>query len=295
MAVLLLLLLLEPATEAQFRFATSDATGFDRKRRAEPGDWLHRFPEAGQSFERYVRSGPVRGGAGGRSEAKSPPSDSAGAGAGIAFLPVGPFAETERALLQTTVAFARLWFDLEATVLADAPLPKEGWRREGPLGPQYRTPYFLDHLLPDRRPKDAVCVFGVTMADLYPDDDWNFVFGQASLKGAVGIWSFRRFGTPDPALLLRRACRLVVHEVGHAFGLEHCIAFECVMNGSNSLPEADSQPLRLCPRCLKKLQWNRGFDVLARYGALRSFYETHGLAPEAKWVEQRVARIRAVR
>lgn len=31
-------------------------------------------------------------------------------------------------------------------------------------------------------PKDAFCIVGITMIDLYPKDSWNFVFGQASLS-----------------------------------------------------------------------------------------------------------------
>mgnify|MGYP000107882883 CR=1 FL=1 len=36
----------------------------------------------------------------------------------------------------------------------------------------------------------------VTMTDLYPSEDWNFVFGQASLRNRVGAYSFARY---DPA------------------------------------------------------------------------------------------------
>ena len=91
---------------------------------------------------------------------------------------------------------------------------------------------------------------------------------------------------------MRRACKVVVHEAGHAFGLPHCIVYRCNMNGSNSMSESDKKPLRLCPRCLKKLQWNRGFDVLARYEALLRFFKKHGLAEEATWTAARLARIR---
>ena len=80
--------------------------------------------------------------------------------------------------------------------------------------------------------------------------------------------------------------------LGHAFGLEHCIFFQCNMNGSNSLAETDRQPLRLCPVCLKKLQWNRGFDVLKRYDRLLAFFKKHGLQPEAEWTAARLQRIR---
>ena len=30
------------------------------------------------------------------------------------------------------------------------------------------------------------------MTDLYLDDRWNFVFGQASLRGRIGVFSFAR-------------------------------------------------------------------------------------------------------
>lgn len=98
-------------------------------------------------------------------------------------------------------------------------------------------------------PEDAFCLLGVTMEDLYPDPSWNFVFGEASLRERVGVFSFARY---DPAfyrgalegdyqkLLLRRSAKVLTHESAHMFGLAHCIYFKCVMNGSNHLPESDA-------------------------------------------------------
>ncbi|MHC4547261.1 MAG: archaemetzincin [Planctomycetota bacterium] len=278
----------EKTTPRQLAFATRDDRDFEKMGPPRPGDWLARFKERGQTYDRYVASRPVR----------------ARKGEVLAFLPVGPFKGRERAVFDRTVAFARLWFDLEVKVLPAKPLPEQGWQRERAWGTQYRTGYFLEHLLPRHRPAHAVCLFGVTMADLFPDDVWNYVFGQASLRGRVGVWSFARYfprfwGRPESAtsdrIALRRACKVVVHEAGHAFGLEHCIYYACNMNGSNSLPESDRRPLRLCPVCLKKLQWNRAFDVLDRYEKLRAFFRRHGFAPEAAWTAGRLQRIRAVR
>jgi len=275
-------------TPAQLAFATADDGDFGTMPEPRPGDWLDRFDEPGQTFAQYVERGPVR----------------AENGDVLAFLPIGPFTQKQRRVFDDSVAFARIWFDLEVRVLEPGDLPKQGWRRKRDFGVQFHTRYFLDHLLPEKHPMDAVCLFGVTMADLFPEDDWNFVFGQASLRRRVAVWSYVRFfpefegGKSDETSdrqALRRACRLVVHEMGHAFTLEHCIAYPCVMNGSNSLPESDRQPLRLCPVCLKKLQWNRRFDVLERYGKLLAFHRDHGLADEAAWTAARTARIRAVR
>ena len=35
-----------------------------------------------------------------------------------------------------------------------------------------------------------------------------------------------------------RACKVMVHEVCHMFGIKHCVYFHCLMNGSNHDEEA---------------------------------------------------------
>jgi len=149
-------------------------------------------------------------------------------------------------------------------------------------------------------PTDAFCVLAITMEDLYPDPTWNFVFGQASSRERVGIFSFARY---DPAfygekrdqdfqeILLRRSCKVLVHEMGHMFSLQHCIFFKCVLNGSNHLRESDSRPLTLCPVCLRKLQFSIGFDVVDRYGSLFRVYRKISFDREAGWVTKRLMSI----
>lgn len=279
----------EPPTRAerQLAFATRDPTGFERLGPPKPREWRAVYKERRQGFEAYVGSDPVR----------------AGEGEVLAFLPVGPFTEKERAVFDRAVEFAAIWFDLPTKALAAAELPAKGWQRDRPSGRQYETGWFLRQLLPVRRPPEAACTFAVTMADLYPDEKWNYVFGEASLSDRVGVWSFARHvpafwgekETPETQTrTLRRALQVVVHEMGHSFGIEHCQEYACVMNGANSLEESDGQPLRLCPPCLRKLQWNRGFDVVARYGKLAAFYRANGLVPEAEWIDKRLAAISAV-
>ncbi|MHC4792488.1 MAG: archaemetzincin [Planctomycetota bacterium] len=149
-------------------------------------------------------------------------------------------------------------------------------------------------------PENAFCVLAVTMEDLYPDPRWNFVFGQASLRNRVGVFSFGRY---DPAfygelrghlyqtLLLRRSIKVLAHETAHMFSLAHCIYFKCVMNGSNHLQESDSRPLSLCPVCLHKLQHSIGFDVATRYRHLLQIYQRIGLKYEVDWVSRRLKKI----
>ena len=60
----------------------------------------------------------------------------------------------------------------------------------------------------------------------------------------------------------------MIHEIGHMFGLKHCIYFSCIMNGSNHLDENKGKPMELCPVCVRKLHENMQFNMLERYMAL---------------------------
>lgn len=42
-------------------------------------------------------------------------------------------------------------------------------------------------------PKHAFSIVGVTMVDIYPGPEWNFVLGQASITTGCGVFSFGRY------------------------------------------------------------------------------------------------------
>ncbi len=270
-----------------------DDSGFEKMGKPRPGEWLFHFHEAGQSLEDYIASQPIRATATRRV---------------LVFQPAGPFSNQEKDIIAKAVKFAGIWFDLPTRIDPVLALPESGWHRfrqfpwrKRPIK-QYKTGYFLDMLLPGRVPADAVCYLAITMADLYPEEGWNFVFGQASLSDRVGVYSMARYfpqfwgqgeSSESYYLALRRSCKVLAHEVGHIFGLAHCIYYRCAMNGSNSLEESDRRPLRLCPICLKKLQGNREFDIIKRHKGLKEFFEDQDLGQEAAWIAQRLERIRS--
>ena len=68
------------------------------------------------------------------------------------------------------------------------------------------------------------------------------------------------------------------HEIGHMFGLPHCIYHECLMNGANqdALNEFNRRPMLLCNICLRKLQYRIGFDITQRYRDLLALYQKLG-------------------
>jgi len=136
-------------------------------------------------------------------------------------------------------------------------------------------------------PPGAFCVVGITMIDLYPKDDWNFVFGQANPTAGVGVFSFARYdpmfyedvsvASAPPCtspLVLWRSCKVMAHEISHLFCLQHCIYFSCAMNGSNNLEESCQRPMFSCPICLHKLKSSFGFDMKERYQTLLEFCQS---------------------
>lgn len=163
-------------------------------------------------------------------------------------------------------------------------------------------------------PADAICLMALTMSDIYDTPPDLFVAGLAAGNHRVGVFSLRRY---DPTLtfsqehwhqitesssevpsqhiikktVLQRSCKLLVHEISHLLGVDHCIWYSCCMNGSGHLEEDFRQSMHLCPVDLRKLQRLCGFDVVKRYQRLAEFFKMHGLAEEEKWVKGRLSYI----
>ena len=119
----------------------------------------------------------------------------------------------------------------------------------------------------------------------------------ASLTARVGVFSFARFdptfygesrGVDYERILLKRSLKVVIHEIGHMFGIKHCVWFNCLMRGSNHLQEADSKPMHFCPVCLRKLQSTIGFSIETRFQNIYDFLTETGYFREAKWYQDRL-------
>ena len=241
----------------------------------ESGDWLAMQREEGQTFEQFTEA-----------ERQVPNVERR-----VIYLqPIGEFepgraVELER-LREFTVAF------FELPVVINPPISSDQFEsRDHPdFGRQLRSGDVLERLIP-MLPANAFCMLGVTMEDLYPEDDWNFVFGMAALVERTGVFSFARYSPgkdTEPSesqtkLMTLRAFKILAHEIGHMFGIKHCTAYLCGMNGSNSLTETDRAPLGYCPVCLRKLQSSVGFDVVERDERLAAVLSSAGLDANAQW------------
>ena len=177
--------------------------------------------------------------------------------------------------------------------------------------PQYSAEHIIQYLKRMRRRerkndiRELFCI-AVTMVDIYPEPDWNFVFGLAAEEDRIGIYSFARLdplfpieSTPpictedERRLILQRGTGVFIHEIIHLFGLDHCIYYLCMMNGGETLEEMDRQPLYLCPICLRKMYSALGdnkktFNVVQMYTEIVDLCRRLGFEEALVWYENRL-------
>jgi archaemetzincin len=75
-------------------------------------------------------------------------------------------------------------------------------------------------------------------------------------------------------LWLGRVCKTSSHELGHCFGIDHCVYYACIMQGSASLAEDARQPPYLCPVDEAKLTAATGIGGQERRAKMIEFCES---------------------
>ena len=243
-----------------------------------PGEWLFHHKEKGQAFANYITGTRVC------------PNDSLSK---IVILPLGTFSDIEMQLLKQTANYTSIFFMMDVELLgpiSDKVVPDSS-RRLNYYGEQLHTQYILKKILLPNIPDSAISFISITNKDLYPQDDWNFVFGQASLRKRIGVSSYRRYfentlDTTNFNICFERLIKTTTHELGHMFSLKHCRIYKCLLNGSNHMKEADSKPLWLCPECLAKLQYCIKFDLFERYDKLIEFFENNQMQKEIDYYKK---------
>jgi archaemetzincin len=125
---------------------------------------------------------------------------------------------------------------------------------------QYRSDIILSHIHAyAEKAKTFDRVLGITDIDIFVPE-LNFVFGEAERLGKAALVSLFRlrpefYGKPpNMELLVERAAKEVVHELGHTFGLVHCSNPFCVMYFSNSIFETDRKQSLFCNKCQMKFE-----------------------------------------
>jgi len=121
-------------------------------------------------------------------------------------------------------------------------------------------------------PGDAFRFITVIEEDIFTGR-YNFIFGQAQLPGKVSVISLHHFASSarslfpsERRLFETRIEKLIMHELGHNFGLQHCSDENCVMHYANSMFDMDTAGAYYCDECLGKLRGLSMIGVLTETG-----------------------------
>jgi len=157
-------------------------------------------------------------------------------------LTLKPFGPVDRGVLEHLRHEIR-FFD-EVVVAPEGPIPLQAY---DPKRGKYRASVLraaCDAEAGDR-------VLGITEVDLF-EPGLNFVFGHADLPGRHAVISLARLRQGGRDLLLERAVKEAVHEIGHTLGLTHHESDpRCVMHFSNTLADTDRKGRDFCPSCAR--------------------------------------------
>ncbi|MGN7759687.1 Zn-dependent protease [Chryseobacterium sp. 22532] len=241
--------------------------------KARPGDWRYSRDEKFQTFEDFQKLEKI----------KPEPQKNT-----IYLQPIGEFNELQKKEIDLTKEYLSKYFQLKTRVLPVLPnsiFPKAARRIFKDGQEQILAGYVLNSILIKQKPKDAVVVMGITEKDLFPKPEWNYVFGQASYEDGVGVTSMYRFSDGHLSDLnfnesLKRLIKISSHEIGHMFGISHCLNANCVMNGTNSLSETDYHFARACSLCQQKLNSSLHYNHKKRLLDLKDFFEKQHLNSE---------------
>jgi archaemetzincin len=97
-------------------------------------------------------------------------------------------------------------------------------------------------------------ILGIAGVDLFIPI-LTFVFGEAQVFGPTAVVSIHRLRTEayglaaDPERCYRRLLTESVHELGHTWGLLHCLRPDCAMHASTYVEEIDLKTPDLCRSC----------------------------------------------
>jgi archaemetzincin len=170
----------------------------------------------------------------------------------VGLYPLNPFDSVYLAMLKDEVEH---FYGYKTLIMQGSKLPKSAYY--APRN-RYRADSLLDYLL-GVRPATVDYLVGLTQKDISctsdPYPDWG-VFGLGFMPGkSCVISTFRlRKGAKSEAHFRERLSKVVLHELGHNFGLGHCPNTTCFMHDAEgTIKSVDREQKNLCSGCKQRL------------------------------------------
>jgi archaemetzincin len=133
--------------------------------------------------------------------------------------------------------------------------------------------YFADSLLPFLSKfinATIVKVVGITHRNIYTLKKFTVqvdkkrsvlygpytIFGLGYVGGNTSVASDYRLQSVDRGLFENRLKKVILHELGHNFGLSHCRVDSCIMSETNGdIVKLNKTGGNYCKKCRQKLNW----------------------------------------
>ncbi len=171
----------------------------------------------------------------------------------IGLYPLSNFDSTLLVFLQKEVAN---FYGYKVVILKGSALPAKAYYK---ARNRYRADTLLDYLL-QKRTQNIDYMVGLTEKDISCTNgkynDWG-VFGLGFMPGrSCVISSFRlKPSAINEQHFNERLSKVVIHELGHNFGLGHCPNTKCIMrDAEGTIKSVDNEQKALCDECRKKLK-----------------------------------------
>lgn len=186
---------------------------------------------------------------------------------GEPLLLIVPLGRASPDLVALVAKAARERFRFRVEIAPAMAMPSEAWY--APRS-RWRAEKILDAL--DRAaPSEAWRVAAITEEPISTTKgaiaDWG-IAGLGSLGGKSSVFTshlFRRHAARERARYVREMENLVLHEIGHTLGLDHCILDRCLMADAkgDAIRAAARSINELCPACYRRVRAHLRAEDLA--------------------------------
>lgn len=174
----------------------------------------------------------------------------------IALLPFGNFNEVDTARLRNAIA---TFYHTEVIWRPAENLPANAWYEPRQ---RYKADSIIEYLQANAsfNMKTLVGLTGKDISTTKGDNPDYGIFGLGFMPGKGCVISTYRLkkGIKNEEHFYQRTLKVVLHEIGHNYGLEHCTSgYSCLMqDAEGTIKTVDEERVELCESCMRKLNMN---------------------------------------